>query len=58
MEHAVDKPPEVPLGGVDELCADRIRRRVDEHDSDVDDELTPGRDDEVAEIEGEQPARV
>ena len=26
------KPPEVPLGGVDELCADRIRRRVVEHD--------------------------
>jgi hypothetical protein len=32
VEHAVDQPSEVPLRGIHELRADRVDRRVVEHD--------------------------
>src|SRR5215831_12563396 len=57
MEHAVYEPSELPLRRVDELRPRHVPRRVVEHDSDLDDDLEPGRDDgEVA--EGEHAADV
>ncbi len=45
VEHAIDQPSEVPLGRVDELVPDDVRRRVVQDDGEIDDELPPGVDD-------------
>src|SRR5262249_16615363 len=56
-ERAVDKPPELPTGRVEKLLSRRVRRRVVEYYTDVDDELLPGWDDGKA-AESEHTAVV
>ncbi len=45
VEHAVDQPSEVPLGGVDELGTDRVGGRIVQNDRDLEDNLLARRDD-------------
>ena len=54
VERALDEPAEIPLRRVDEQRARRVRRRVLEHDRDLDDELLAGRHVEAGAIELER----